>query len=137
MVETKAIFGLEKSGHYYFKDFYFADSGIFAFLIFLRTLFFYGVDFDNLQNDFKKYFIAPEINFSAEDYKTIINALKKEFGCSAKKISDFDGLSMDFENWRFNVRLSNTEPVARLNLEADSKMVLKEKSAFIKKLIKK
>jgi len=137
MVETKAIFGLEKSGHYYFKDFYSADSGIFAFLIFLKTLVFYGVDFDNLQNDFKKYFIAPEINFSAEDYKTIINALKKEFECSAKKISNFDGLSMDFENWRFNVRLSNTEPVARLNLEADSKIVLKEKSAFIKKIIKK
>lgn len=137
MAEVKAIFGLEKSGHYYFKDFYFADSGIFTFLVFLKALAFYGASFDNLQNDFKKYFIAPEINFPAENYKKIIHALKKEFGHSVKKISDFDGLSMDFENWRFNVRLSNTESIARLNLEADSEVVLKEKLAFIKKIIKK
>ena len=137
MAEVKAAFGLEKSGHYYFKDFYFADSGIFTFLIFLKAFIFYGGSLDNLQNDFKKYAIASEMNFKIKDYQKIENVLKNKFKNQAKRISVFNGLTMDFNDWRFNIRPSNTEPILRFNMEAVDEKILKDKMLLIKKILKK
>jgi phosphomannomutase len=137
MAETKSVFGLEKSGHYYFKDFYFADSGIFTFLTFLKAFIFYGGSLDNLQNDFEKYAIAPEINFKTKNYQRMENALKNKFKRQAKRISSFNGLTMDFNDWRFNIRPSNTEPILRFNMEAVDEKILKDKMLLIKKILKK
>lgn len=137
MAETKSVFGLEKSGHYYFRDFYFADSGIFTFLTFLKAFIFYGGSLDNLQNDFKKYAIAPEINFKTKNYQRMENVLKNKFKRQAKKISSFNGLTMDFNDWRFNIRPSNTEPILRFNMEAVDEKILKDKMLLIKKILKK
>jgi phosphomannomutase len=137
MAEVKAAFGLEKSGHYYFKDFYFADSGIFTFFTFLKAFIFYGGSLDNLQNDFKKYAIASEMNFKIKDYQKIENVLKNKFKNQAKRISVFNGLTMDFNDWRFNIRPSNTEPILRFNMEAVDEKILKDKMLLIKKILKK
>jgi phosphomannomutase len=137
MAEVKAVFGLEKSGHYYFKDFYFADSGVFTFLAFLKAFIFYGGSLDNLQNDFKKYAIAPEMNFKIKDYRKMENVLKNKFRKEAKRISSFNGLTMDFNDWRFNIRPSNTEPILRFNMEAVDGKILKEKVLLVKKILNK
>ena len=138
MATEGAIFGGEVTGHYYFKDFYFVDSGILPSLILVEMLSELNCSLSaalvELENT---YFISGEINTPIKDASQVytkLQQLETLFQHQAK-IEKLDGLSVIFENWHFNVRSSNTEPLIRLNLEATSKPLLDEKLELVLSLI--
>lgn len=127
MAEEDAVFAGEVTGHYYFKDFYFADSGIVPSLIIMEMLSKKGASLSELLKPLEaKYFISGEINTRIEgDAKAKMQELAAAFGDG--KIDWLDGVSVTYADWHFNVRPSNTEPLLRLNLEATSKALMAEK----------
>jgi phosphomannomutase len=127
MAEEDAVFAGEVTGHYYFKDFYFADSGIVPSLIIMEMLSKKGASLSELLKPLEaKYFISGEINTRIEgDAKAKMQELAAAFGDG--KIDWLDGVSVTYDDWHFNVRPSNTEPLLRLNLEATSKALMEEK----------
>jgi phosphomannomutase len=138
--EINGIYGGELAGHYYFRDFFFSDSGIMACLILL-----------GLFNDFKKsgrtvsqvvstigsLANSGEINFRIEQQKAAMEALKNYFLAENNPIAffDFDGYRIEFADWWFNIRPSNTEPCLRLIVEANTNQLLNEKLLNIKKIL--
>jgi phosphomannomutase len=133
MKETNAVFAGEHSGHYYFRDNFRADSGIITALVVLQMLSESGKKISELLEEFKIYHKIEETNFRVEDKEVVINKLKEKF---ADKITqDFDGVSFDLGDWWFNVRPSNTEPLLRLNLEAKTGELMKEKFEEMRGLI--
>lgn len=137
MVKRKAIFGGEKIGHYYWQNLFYIDDGIFTLLQILKCLAFYQVPLSNLVKKYQKYAGISEQNFKVKNLKEKISAVKKYFQKQSRRASLSDGLTMQFNNWRFNLRPSETEPLLRLNIEAVSKSVLKKRLEEIKKIIKK
>lgn len=133
--EDGAEFGGELSGHYFFKEFFNADSGIFAMLKVLRIIGDEQKSFDELIKPFRRYFSSGEINFKIEDKTGAMKCFEKRF--SKGEISKLDGLSVEYKDWRFNLRSSNTEPLLRLNFEADTKKLFEEKKKILMSLIKK
>ena len=118
MRREKAIMAAELSGHYYFKDFFFSDSGETAFFLVLSLLSQGTLKTSELVKPLMRYFHSGEINFEVHDAAKALHAIEEKYSPSAKKISKVDGLSIDMGSWWFNVRMSNTEPVVRLNLES-------------------
>ena len=117
MRDEGAIFGGEVSGHYYFHDFYNADSGTVPALLILEKLSVEGKKMSELLEPLRsKYFISGEINSEVSDGPAKMDELEERF--SDGRISHLDGVSVDFEDWHFNVRPSNTEPLLRLTLES-------------------
>ncbi len=117
MADEDALFGGEVTGHYYFKDFFFADSGIVPALIILEMLSKTGKSMSELLIPLEeKYFISGEINSKVADGKATVAALKERY--SDGKVTEMDGFSVEYDTWHFNVRGSNTEPLIRLNLES-------------------
>jgi phosphomannomutase len=117
MRKEGAIFGGEVSGHYYFHDFYNADSGTLPALLMLEKLSVEGKKLSELLKPYHdKYFISGEINSEVDDPDAKIEALREKY--SDGEITELDGLSVDYEDWHFNVRKSNTEPLLRLCLES-------------------
>jgi phosphomannomutase len=117
MRDTGAAFGGEVSGHYYFRDFYCADSGTLPALLILELLSVEGSRLSELLEPLRsKYFISGEINSEVDDQDGKINELAERY--SDGEVSWLDGISVDYEDWHFNVRPSNTEPLLRLNLES-------------------
>jgi phosphomannomutase len=117
MREEGAAFGGEVSGHYYFRDFYCADSGTIPALLILELLTQKQRRMSELLADFRsKYFISGEINSEVEDQDAKMREIEERF--SDGEVSHLDGVSVDYEDWHFNVRPSNTEPLLRLNLES-------------------
>jgi phosphomannomutase len=117
MRETGAIFGGEVSGHYYFKDFFCADSGTIPALLILELLCEKDVSMVELMKDFRsKYFLSGEINSEVADQEGRMAEIRERY--SDGEITDLDGVSVDYPDWHFNVRPSNTEPLLRLNLES-------------------
>ncbi|MBN1217438.1 MAG: phosphomannomutase/phosphoglucomutase [Anaerolineae bacterium] len=127
MARENAVFAGEVTGHYYFKDFFFADSGIVPSLVILEILSKKKAKLSELLKPLEeKYFISGEINTRISgDPKAKMQELADTF--SDGKIEWFDGISVTYGNWHFNVRPSNTEPLLRLNLEAMSKPLMEEK----------
>jgi phosphomannomutase len=127
MAKEDAIFAGEVSGHYYFKDFYFADSGLVPSLIILEMLSKRKVKLSDMLGELeKKYFISGEINTRiAGEPEDKMKELAETF--KDGKIEWLDGVSVTYDDWHFNVRPSNTEPLLRLNLEAMSKDKMEEK----------
>ena len=126
MVEEDAIFGGEVTGHYYFKDFFSADSGIVPSLLLLEMLSRKGSRLSDLLAPLeKKYFISGEINSTVADPGEKIQALAERY--AEGDIGQMDGISVNYDDWHFNVRASNTEPLLRLNLEAKNKELMEEK----------
>ncbi len=118
MREEGAVFGGEVSGHYYFRDFWNADSGTIPALLMLELLSVDGRSLAELIADFRsRYFISGEINSEVADGEAKMEELLERYGEGAE-ISRLDGISIDFPDWHFNVRPSNTEPLLRLNLES-------------------
>jgi phosphomannomutase len=114
-----AVFAGEVSGHYYFKDFYYCDTGIVPALVLLELVSRRGRPLSELLAPFREqYFISGEINSRVDDVPVKLQELKERYGRDAARVSHLDGVSFEFENWHFNVRPSNTEPLLRLNLEA-------------------
>jgi len=120
MRDEGAIFGGEVSGHYYFHDFYNADSGTLPALLMLEKLSIEGVKLSELLAPFKaRYFISGEINSEVADGGAKMAELERHYGAlPGATVSHVDGVSVDFADWHFNVRPSNTEPLLRLTLES-------------------
>src|SRR4029453_5193469 len=118
MREEGAVFGGEVSGHYYFRDFYQADSGAIPFLLMLELVSRKGQKLSEILQPLReRYFITGELNTPVSDVALKLQELKERFAPEGK-VSHLDGISVDAEDWHFNVRPSNTEPLLRLNLEA-------------------
>lgn len=122
--EKKAIFGGELSGHYYFRDNYCSDSGMIAFFMVLSILGSRRVPFSNFVAPLRRYYSTGEINFKVEDKDEKIEEITKKF--SAGKIDRLDGVTVEYNDWWFNVRKSNTEPLLRLNLEGKTKEIMEK-----------
>jgi phosphomannomutase len=125
MRKKDAVVGGELSGHFYFRDMYYVDSGIMAFAKILNLYCKKRQKFSQLIQPFKKYFQSGEINFKVEDKQGMIQKISEIF--SDARQSTIDGITIEYPNWWFNVRPSNTEPLLRLNLEADTRELLQEK----------
>jgi len=140
--EIKGIFGGELAGHYYFRDFFYSDSGIMAALIVLNLLSKFkkeGKTMSELIGKIGKYANSGEINFKIEHKKEAMEALKDYFVAEEEpsEILDFDGYRLEFKDWWFNVRPSNTEPYLRLLAEANNHEILDEKIKEINTILKK
>jgi len=121
MAETSAIFGGEHSGHFYFKDFWRADSGALAALHALAALGESEQTISQLLAPFKRYVASGEVNSRVADVAVVIEAIKEKYSALSEfKIDELDGLTASTSTWWFNVRASNTEPLLRLNVEADT-----------------
>jgi phosphomannomutase len=117
MRDAGGAFGGEVSGHYYFRDFYNADSGTIPALLILELLSTHGAKLSELLEPLRsKYFISGEINSKVKDTDAKMAEIEQRYG--EGRISKLDGISVDYDDWHFNVRPSNTEPLLRLNLES-------------------
>jgi phosphomannomutase len=134
MAETGAVFGGEHSGHYYFRDHYNADSGLVASMIVMDQMSKAGKPLSELLQPLRRYWASGEINSEVEDKAAAVERLAKAFADGRRDY--LDGLTVEYDDWWFNVRPSNTEPLLRLNVEARMEEVLKEKTAEILALIR-
>jgi phosphomannomutase len=117
MRETGAVFGGEVSGHYYFRDFFCADSGTIPALLMLELITQEERSLADLMKEFRsRYFISGEINSEVVDQEAKMNEIAERYDDAV--LSWLDGVSVDYPDWHFNVRPSNTEPLLRLNLES-------------------
>ena len=127
MREEGAVFGGEVSGHYYFRDFSQADSGVIPFLLMLELISKRGRSLSELLRPYhERYFLTGELNTPVSDVAVKLQELKERFGREGK-VSHLDGISIEAEDWHLNVRPSNTEPLLRLNLEARSRELMEHK----------
>jgi phosphomannomutase len=138
--EIDGIYGGELAGHYYFRDFYYSDSGIMASLIVLgivANLKKQGKTFSQAIADIAKYCNSGEINFKIEKKQEAMDAVRDYFISTEKPTAmfDFDGYRVEFPDWWFNIRPSNTEPYLRLLAEAKTEDMLKQKVDKIKEII--
>jgi phosphomannomutase len=136
MREEGAAFGGEVSGHYYFRDFSQADSGVVPFLLMLELVSRKGRKLSEILTPFReRYFITGELNTPVADVPLKLQELEERFGREGT-VSHLDGVSVDGDGWHFNVRPSNTEPLLRLNLEARSKELMERKRDEVLDLIR-
>jgi phosphomannomutase len=127
MRKEDAAFAGEVSGHYYFRDFSQADSGVIPFLLMLELISRKGQKLSEILAPLRtKYFITGELNTPVADVPLKLQELKERYSGEGA-VSHLDGLSVDAEDWHFNVRPSNTEPLLRLNLEATSQELMERK----------
>lgn len=121
MRKDNALYGGEMSGHHYFRDFHYCDSGILPWLHLSRLLAASGQTLSSLVRDrAKRYPVSGEINFSVPDSGEALRKILDQYGHIALDQDNTDGVSLEFSDWRFNVRASNTEPLVRLNVETRS-----------------
>jgi phosphomannomutase len=133
MAQTRAVFGGELSGHFYFRDNFFADSGAIAFARVLSVLSAQSAAMSALMAPLRRYSQSGEVNFQVPDKEGKVRELANVY--KQGKIDYLDGITIDNGDWWFNVRQSNTEPLLRLNLEAGGKALLEEKFAELKKIL--
>lgn len=127
MREEGGFFAGELSSHYYFSDFFTTDNGDLAMLNIVKLLLAETKPMSEIVAPLRRYFHSGEINSEVKDIPAVLARLKSKYGSSAKRITEIDGYKAEFEDWWFNVRPSNTEPLIRLNLEAKSKEKMEEK----------
>ena len=119
MADTGAVFGGEHSGHFYFKDFWRADSGMLAALHAIAALGEVSASLSKILKPYCRYVASGEINSEVLDAQNSMNEIAEKFGESAgNEVDHLDGLTVNGDTWWFNVRASNTEPLLRLNVEA-------------------
>jgi phosphomannomutase len=136
MRKDDAAFAGEVSGHYYFRDFSQADSGVVPFLLMLELISKRGARLSEILAPLRsRYFITGEINTPVPDVALKLQELKERYGGDGR-VSHRDGISIDFDDWHFNVRPSNTEPLLRLNLEATSQELMEQKRDEVLGLIR-
>jgi len=135
-----AVFGSETSGHYLFRDFYKIDDGVLTALIFLQAISVEEKSIDAILDELrKKYFIIEEINFEFEDKakgQEKLAELEGYYKGKGGEILKIDGLSVIFKDWHFNIRASESEPLLRLNLEANSKELMEEKTEEVAGMVR-
>ena len=125
MSESNGIFGGELSGHFYFRDFWYCDSGMLAFISVVNAVTAHDGPLSSLIKPLQKYHSSGEQNFVNEDKTGTFAKLEEKY--SDATIDHLDGVTVGYEDWWFNVRASNTEPLLRLNLEANDAALLAEK----------
>ncbi|HEX2236309.1 MAG TPA: phosphomannomutase/phosphoglucomutase [Actinomycetota bacterium] len=125
MAETGAIFGGEHSGHYYFRDNYRADSGMIAALLVLEAMSITDRPLSQVLEPYQRYAASGEINSEVEDQQAVIGKLSRVYRDGRQ--DELDGLTVEFDDWWFNCRPSNTEPLLRLNLEARTQDLMEAK----------
>ena len=136
MREEGAVFGGEVSAHYYFRDFSQADSGIVPFLLMLELISKRGRKLSELLEPYRRrFFLTGEVNTPVVDVEAKLRELEERYAGEAR-VSHLDGVSVDADAWHFNVRPSNTEPLLRLNLEADSQELMEAKRDEVLALIR-
>jgi len=136
MRKDHAAFGGEVSGHYYFRDFSQADTGVVPFLLMLELISRKGKKLSEILAPLRtKYFITGELNTPVSDVALKLQEIKEHYAGEGK-ISHLDGISVDADDWHFNVRPSNTEPLLRLNLEATSEDLMEKKRDEVLALIR-
>ncbi|HKZ22243.1 MAG TPA: phosphomannomutase/phosphoglucomutase [candidate division Zixibacteria bacterium] len=126
MKQYNAIFGGEHSGHFYYRDNFYADSALITLVVFLELLSEENKKVSDLVKEIDRYFRSGEINSKVEDIPKKLKEIEKVY--ASGKIDHLDGLTVEFDNWWFNVRPSNTEPLLRLNVEAESPELLQQKT---------
>jgi phosphomannomutase len=134
MREQGAIFAGELSGHYYFDENFKAEMSTLAALMIINLLNESGKKMSELTGDLKRYFHSGEINSDVVDKSAMMEKLKKIYADG--KLNELDGIRIDFDDWWFNVRPSNTEPKLRLNLEAKTKELMEAKRDEVLKIIR-
>lgn len=140
--ELDGIYGGELAGHYYFRDFYYSDSGLLAALIVLNIVKNFkqkGVPFSSLMDGISTYSNTGEVNFNIHQKQDAMDAVRDYFleNEPPTKMMDFDGYRLEFDNWWFNIRPSNTEPYLRFLAEARDEKTLSKKTEIIYNLISK
>ena len=135
MAETGAIFGGEHSGHYYFRENYRADSGLIAAVMVLEQLSRADAPLSRVLAPYRRYRSSGEINSRVLDQDDKIEEIARTYADGGQ--DRLDGLTVEFEDWWFNVRPSNTEPLLRLNVEARTDELLQEKTAELLELIRR
>ena len=138
--ELDGVFSGELAGHYYFRDFYYSDSGLLAAILILNVVSkmkAQGISLSQLISRIEKYQNSGEINFRVEDKKGAMDAVRDYFMSQEKASAymDFDGYRVEFPEWWLNIRPSNTEPYLRFLCEATSKELLDEKVAAVRKIL--
>ena len=138
--ELDGVFGGELAGHYYFRDFFYSDSGLLAAILILNVVAkmkAQGVSLSQLIGRIEKYQNSGEINFKLESKKEAMDAVRDYFMAQEKATAymDFDGYRVEFPDWWLNIRPSNTEPYLRFLCEATSKELLDEKVAKTREII--
>lgn len=127
MREVNAIYGGEMSAHHYFRDFGYCDSGMVPWLLLTELMTDQNKTLAQLVDErIEAYPVSGEINITVSDSKTILDRLSQHYAEQNPAIDTMDGLGMDFGNWRFNVRSSNTEPLLRVNVESRADQALME-----------
>lgn len=138
--DLAGVWGGELAGHYYFRDFFYSDSGLLASMLILRVVASMksrGVSLSELISRIARYKNSGEINFRVEDKKGAMEAVREYFTSeeAPTALMDFDGYRVEFPDWWFNIRPSNTEPYLRFICEATSDALLEEKVAVTKRLL--
>jgi phosphomannomutase len=137
MRKDDALFAGEVSAHYYFRDFSQADTGVVPFLVMLELLSREDRPLSELLAPYReRYFLTGELNTPVPDVALKLQELKERYTAAGGRISHLDGVSVEFDDWHFNVRPSNTEPLLRLNLEALSEPLMEEKRDEVLELIR-
>jgi len=134
MADTDAVFGGEHSGHYYFRDNYRADSGLIAAVIVLEQLSRALEPLSELRRPFERYANSGEVNVEVDDPRAVIERVAERYPDGAADRTD--GLTLDFGEWWFNLRPSNTEPLLRINLEAPDEDACRQHLAEVLELVK-
>ena len=137
MRKEDAAFAGEVSAHYYFREFSQADTGVVPFLLMLELLSRRREKLSEILAPYRaRFFLTGEINTPVADVPLKLQELKEKYTAAGGRISHLDGISIEFDDWHFNVRPSNTEPLLRLNLEALSKDLMEEKRDEVLGLIR-
>lgn len=136
MKRENALFAGEHSGHFYFRENYYADSSLIAGLLILEYLSVSHKPLSSVRKEFEKYAQSGEINYKLADAQNVLKELRSEFK-DAKSIDELDGLSIWYNDWWCNIRSSKTEPLLRLNVEAENVSILAEKRKLIEDKITK
>ena len=139
--ELDGVFGGELAGHYYFRDFFYSDSGLLAAILILNVVAkmkAQGVSLSQLIGRIEKYKSSGEVNFRLEDKLGAMNAIRDHFMQQEKATAymDFDGYRVEFPQWWFNIRPSNTEPYLRFICEATSEELLQSKLDEVRNILK-
>lgn len=139
--EINGVYGGELAGHYYFRDFFYSDSGLLASILILNVVARMkkqGVSLSSLISRIEKYQNSGEINFRIEDKKGAMDAVREHFISQEQPTAsmDFDGYRVEFPQWWFNIRPSNTEPYLRFICEATSEALLEEKVSQVREILR-
>ena len=136
MREEDAIFGGEHSGHFYFRDNWYADSGLIAMLTVVELISEGDETLSQILAPIDSRVRSGEINSEVSDAKKIMKQVEHFYGRQGASIDHLDGLTVEFDDWWFNLRGSNTQPLLRLNVEADDQPILEQKSAEVLKIVR-